>query len=505
MVFSTLPFLFFYLVAVLLIYRLAPLKLRNLILLLASLFFYGWGEPVYILIMLASIAIDYTHGILVERWRADDKKARMVVASSVICNLAILVFFKYWDFLAVNLNTIIGTGIPAFTSSLGSAVSGFANFTGLNLSGVLRCFDFLAGKLNAFAASGIPTFGLPLPIGVSFYTFQTMSYTIDVYRRDAPAQRNVITFGAYVTLFPQLIAGPIIRYKSVADQLEKRDETLEKFAAGVRRFTVGLAKKVLLANAIGRLWDAARGAEELTVAMAWLGIAAYAFQIYFDFSGYSDMAIGLGKLFGFDFLENFNYPYISKSIVEFWKRWHISLTTWFREYVYFPLGGNRVPKWKWIRNILIVWLLTGIWHGAGWNFLFWGLYYAAWMLLERLFLGKQLEKLPDVLRHIYTMAVVLVGWAIFELTDLGQLGRYLLTLFGGGRLWSAETGYYLRSYLPMLAILCVAATPLAKKGWAKLGEKAQGVLEPLLILGALVLCTASLVDASYNPFLYFRF
>ena len=262
---------------------------------------------------------------------------------------------------------------------------------------------------------------------------------------------------------------------------------------------------MLLANAIGQLWDAALASQELTVSLAWLGIGAYAFQIYFDFSGYSDMAIGLGKLFGFDFLENFNYPYLSKSIVEFWKRWHISLTTWFREYVYFPLGGNRVPKWKWVRNILIVWLLTGIWHGAGWNFLFWGPYYAVWMLAERMFLGKWLEKLPNALRHIYAMAVVLVGWAIFEIGDLSRLGSYLLTMFGGGRLWSAETGYYLRSYLPMLVILCVASTPLAKKLWAKLGEGVQGVLEPLLVLGALVLCTASLVDASYNPFLYFRF
>ncbi len=461
MIFSDLPFLFFYIMTCLLVYKIAPLKLRNLVLLIFSLFFYGWGEPVYILIMFFSIAVDYTHGMLVEKWRSNDRRARAVVASSVICNLGLLVFFKYWDFLMTNINALTGLGLPVL--------------------------------------------GLSLPIGISFYTFQTMSYTIDVYRRDAPAQRNPVTFGAYVTLFPQLIAGPIIRYKSVADQLESRSENLEKFTAGIRRFTVGMAKKVLLANAIGQLWDAAKGTEELTVAMAWLGIAAYAFQIYFDFSGYSDMAIGLGKLFGFDFLENFNYPYISKSVVEFWKRWHISLTTWFREYVYFPLGGNRVPKWKWIRNILTVWILTGVWHGAGWNFLFWGLYYAVWMLAERMFLGKWLEKLPNALRHIYTMAIVLVGWALFDLTDLRQLGSYLLTMFGQGRLWSAGTGYYLRSYLPMLVILTAASTPLGKRVWAKLGERTQAILEPLLVLGALVLCTASLVDASYNPFLYFRF
>ncbi len=461
MIFSSLPFLFFYLVAVLAVYKLSPLKLRNLILLVVSLFFYGWGEPVYILIMLLSIVVDYVHGMLVERWREDDRKARRAVASSVFFNLAILVFFKYWDFLAGNLNAL----------------------TGLQL----------------------PVLGLPLPIGISFYTFQTMSYTIDVYRQDAPVQKDPIAFGAYVTLFPQLIAGPIVRYKSVADQLEERREDLDKFVSGIRRFTVGAAKKVLLANAIGQLWDQSLAAEGLTAAGAWLGLAAYAFQIYFDFSGYSDMAIGLGRMFGFEFLENFNYPYISKSVVEFWKRWHISLTTWFREYVYFPLGGNRVPKWKWIRNILIVWTLTGIWHGAGWNFLLWGLYYGAWMLAERLFLGKWLEKLPRAVRHIYTMFIVLIGWALFAVEDMGRLGAYFSSLFGGGGWFSAVDGYRLRTYLPTLVILAIGSTPLMGKLWDRLGEKTRAVLQPLLVLGALIICTASLVDAGYNPFLYFRF
>ncbi|MDE7043334.1 MAG: MBOAT family protein [Oscillospiraceae bacterium] len=461
MIFSSLPFLFFYLVAVLAVYKLSPLKLRNLILLVVSLFFYGWGEPVYILIMLLSIVVDYVHGMLVERWREDDRKARRAVASSVFFNLAILVFFKYWDFLAGNLNAL----------------------TGLQL----------------------PVLGLPLPIGISFYTFQTMSYTIDVYRQDAPVQKNPIAFGAYVTLFPQLIAGPIVRYKSVADQLEERREDLDKFVSGIRRFTVGAAKKVLLSNAIGQLWDQSLASEGLTAAGAWLGLAAYAFQIYFDFSGYSDMAIGLGRMFGFEFLENFNYPYISKSVVEFWKRWHISLTTWFREYVYFPLGGNRVPKWKWIRNILIVWTLTGIWHGAGWNFLLWGLYYGAWMLAERLFLGKWLEKLPGAVRHIYTMFIVLIGWALFAVEDMGRLGAYFSSLFGGGGWFSAVDGYRLRTYLPTLVILAIGSTPLMGKLWDRLGEKTRAVLQPLLVLGALILCTASLVDAGYNPFLYFRF
>ena len=461
MVFSSLPFLFFYLPVAVAVYLLSPLKLRNLCLLVVSLFFYGWGEPVYISIMVLSIAVDYTHGLLVERWRDNDRRARMAVASSVLCNLAILVFFKYWDFIAVNVNALTGLSVPVL--------------------------------------------GLPLPIGVSFYTFQTMSYTIDVYRRDAPVQRSVTAFGAYVTLFPQLIAGPIVRYRTVADQLVSREENLEKFTSGIRRFTVGMAKKVLLANAIGQLWDVSLASRELTMAGAWLGLLAYAFQIYFDFSGYSDMAIGLGRMFGFEFLENFNYPYISRSVVEFWRRWHISLTTWFREYVYFPLGGNRVSRGKWVRNILIVWLLTGIWHGAGWNFLLWGLYYAVWMLAERLFLGKRLEKLPAVLQHVYAMAVVLVGWALFAVEDPGRLGGYFRALFGGSGLLSAVDGYRLRSYLPMLVILALGATPLAQTLWDRLGDRTRSRLAPVLVLAALVLCTASLVDASYNPFLYFRF
>ena len=463
MVFSGLPFLFFYLVVTLLIYKLTPLKLRNLVLLIASLFFYGWGEPVYIVIMFLSIAVDYTHGMLVERWRDNDRKARMAVASSVFFNLLILVTFKY--------------------------------------------YDFLAGSLNAVTGWNIPLLGVPMPIGISFYTFQTMSYTIDVYRKDTPVQRNIVTFGTFVTLFPQLIAGPIIQYKSVAEQLQCRREDLEKFVSGIQRFCVGLAKKVLLANAVGKLWDVflATDTAELTVLGGWLGLMAYAFQIYFDFSGYSDMAIGLGRMFGFEFIENFNYPYISKSVVEFWKRWHISLTNWFREYAYFPLGGNRVSKPKWIRNILVVWLLTGIWHGAGWNFLLWGLYYALFMLGERLFWGKGLAKLPAPVQHLYAMIVVLVGWGLFAIEDMGQLGSYLLVCFGGGSLVDAFTLYQLWSYLPLLVILVFAALPVGRKLYLRLPEKVQSVAPPVLVLVSLVLCTASLVDASYNPFLYFRF
>lgn len=468
MVFSTPFFLFFYLPIVLAAYYVTPLRFRNAVLLLLNLVFYGWGEPVYILIMFASIAIDYTHGMLVGRAKAkgNDKGARMAVCSSVVFNLALLFFFKYWD--------------------------------------------FIAGSLQAIGVNFMPKLGLSLPIGISFYTFQTMSYTIDVYRGDARVQKNIVTFGTFVTLFPQLIAGPIIKYKDLDQQLETRTHSPEQFAAGVRTFTVGLAKKVLIANNVGQLWDAvaATSLAELTTLGAWLGVAAYGLQIYFDFSGYSDMAIGLGRMLGFEFLENFNYPYISKSVVEFWKRWHISLTTWFREYVYFPLGGNRVPKWKWIRNILIVWLLTGIWHGAGWNFLLWGLYYGVWMLAERLFLGKWLEGIPAWGQHLYTTFLVALSWPLFAIEDMGRLPGYLAALFGfaKGGLASPSAFYYLRSYLPMILVGCVAAMPFVTD-WVRprLNSKAGKALLPVGLLAGLVLCTAYLVDATYNPFLYFRF
>ena len=452
MIFSSPYFLFLYFPVVLTLYYISPLRWRNLVLLIANLIFYGWGGPVYVGIMFLSIFIDYTHGLLVEKYRERDRLARWFVGQSVVFNLLLLGFFKYWDFLAESVNGLTGLGLPVL--------------------------------------------GLPLPIGISFYTFQTMSYTIDVYRRAAPVQRDPVAFGAYVTLFPQLIAGPIVQYRTVADQLKGRTESMEKFVSGIQRFSVGLAKKVLLANAIGQLWDDALAAEQLTLTGAWLGLAAYAFQIYFDFSGYSDMAIGLGRMFGFTFLENFNYPYISRSVVEFWRRWHISLTTWFREYVYFPLGGNRVSRAKWVRNILTVWLLTGVWHGAGWNFLLWGLYYGAWMLAERL---------PAALGRVYTLLIVLVGWALFAVEDMGRLGAYFRSLAGGGGLFSPLDGYHLRSYLPMLVILAAGSTPLAKRLWDRLGERGRSLLGPALVAVSLILCTASLVDASYNPFLYFRF
>ena len=467
MVFSSLYFLFLYLPVVLLVYYLVPLRFRNLVLLVFNLIFYAWGEPVYIVIMFVSIAIDYTHGMLVSKCKRKGnlRGAKMAVASSVIFNLALLFFFKYWD--------------------------------------------FVAGSLAAIGLNFMPKLGLSLPIGISFYTFQTMSYTIDVYRGDAQEQRNIVTFGTFVTLFPQLIAGPIIRYKDLDDQLRERSHTADKFASGIQIFIIGLAKKVLLANNIGMLWDAykATPVSQLTVAGAWLGVLAFAFQIYFDFCGYSDMAIGLGRMFGFEFIKNFDYPYISRSITEFWRRWHISLGTWFREYLYIPLGGNRVSKPRLFLNLMVVWAATGIWHGASWNFLFWGLYFGVILILEKGFLLKILKKLPVFVQHIYTLFLVLVSWAIFAVEDFTQLKGYLRAMFGmasGGGM-DGNFLYYLASYLPILIIAAVASTPAAVTLWKKLPRKAVAVLCPILILLGLLVSTAYLVDASYNPFLYFRF
>ena len=464
MYFSSLTFLFGYLPITMAVYFLAPLRWRNAILLLVSLFFYGWGEPVYILIMLLSILIDYTHGLLVEKYRADDAKVRWFVGESVVFNLLLLGFFKY--------------------------------------------YDFFAGALSQIPGISVPQLGIRLPIGISFFTFQTMSYTIDVYRKDAPAQKNLITFGTFVTMFPQLIAGPIVQYKTVAAALDHRTYTTENFALGARRFCVGLAKKVLLANTIGTLWDTSLAYSQtgqLTVFGGWLGLVAYSFQIYFDFSGYSDMAIGLGRMLGFHFLENFRYPYQADSVTDFWRRWHISLTSWFRDYLYIPLGGNRGGTWKTVQNILIVWLCTGFWHGANWNFILWGLYFAILLLMEKYIFRSLLPKLPGWVRHGYTLVIAAVGWGIFAIEDLSQCGTYLKTCFGGGALWSAVNGYDLRSYAVTLVILAAASTELGKRRWQRLPTQAQRVLTPTLMLAGLVLCTAYLVDGSYNPFLYFRF
>ena len=462
--FSSLPFLFGFLPLTLALYFAAPPRWRNLVLLLTSLVFYGWGEPIYLGIMVLSILIDYTHGLLVERYRSRDKLARWFVAESVILNLGLLGFFKYWDFFAENLSRLPGITLPAL--------------------------------------------GLPLPIGISFFTFQTMSYTVDVYRQDAPAQRDIVAFGAYVTMFPQLVAGPIVRYREVAAELKERVNTTADFAAGAGRFTVGLAKKVLLANSIGALWDAelaAQSAGMLTALGGWLGIAAYGFQIYFDFSGYSDMAIGMGRMLGFHFPENFARPYTAASVTEFWRRWHISLTTWFREYLYIPLGGSRRGTARTVRNIFIVWLCTGFWHGASWNFILWGLHFFLWLMLEKYLLKDFLQRLPRWLRHAYTLLVVFAGWGIFAMEDLSVCGGYFRVCFGGGALWSAVDGYYLSAYAVLLVLLTVGSANTVKAVWERLPERAREALAPVLMLAGLVLCTAYLVDGSYNPFLYFRF
>ena len=466
MVFSTPIFMFYFLVLTMAVYFVVPRKFRNLVLLTSSLFFYYWGEREYVLIMFLSTVIDYTHGLLVERCKAagNIKGAKLAVASSIFFNLALLVFFKYWDFLAGSLQAI---GIPA------------------------------------------PILNIHLPIGISFYTFQTMSYTVDVYRGDTRAQRSILNFGTFVTLFPQLIAGPIIKYKDLGDQIDERTTSADKFSAGVQIFMVGLAKKLLIANNVGMLWDSykALAPDQLTVAGAWLGVVAFSFQLYFDFSGYSDMATGLGRMFGFDFLANFNYPYISKSITEFWRRWHISLGTWFREYLYIPLGGNRCSKGRWMFNLLVVWAATGICHGASWNYLLWGLYFFILLMVEKFFLLERLKKAPAALAHLYTLFFVLVSWAIFAIEDFSHLTAYLKVMFGlgGVPVTNAAFGYYLTSYLPILLVAAVSSTPLGVKLYGKLKPRVQQVVCAGLVTAGLVVCTAYLVASTYNPFLYFRF
>ena len=467
MVFSTPIFMFYFLVLTLFLYYIVPRRGRNVVLLASSLFFYWWGERAYVSIMFLSTAIDYTHGLLVERCKArgNDKGAKMAVASSIVFNLALLCFFKYWD--------------------------------------------FIAGSLQSVGLTFMPVLGVHLPIGISFYTFQTMSYTIDVYRGDARAQRNILNFGTFVTLFPQLIAGPIIKYKDLGDQIDRRDYSADKFASGVQVFMVGLAKKLLIANNVGMLWDSykAMAPAELTVAGAWLGVLAFTFQIYFDFSGYSDMAVGLGRMLGFEFLPNFNYPYISKSITEFWRRWHISLSTWFREYLYIPLGGNRRGKGRQVFNLLVVWAATGIWHGANWTFLFWGLYFFVLLMVEKFLLLKPLKKAPAIVGHVYTLFLVMVSWAIFAIEDLGHLASYLRVMFGLGGVPLADGtfGYYLTSFLPVLCVAAVASTPLGRAIYRNMGTRAQQAVCTVLVAAGLLVCTAYLVAGTYNPFLYFNF
>lgn len=473
MVFSSLLFLFRFLPAVLLVYYIVPHSLRNFVLLIFSLIFYAWGEPVYIILMLVSILISYTGGILIDCFTKMGKRkaAGITMIISCIVSLSMLAFFKYADFVIETANNLTGAGIAMLQ--------------------------------------------IALPIGISFYTFQTMSYIIDVYRGEAVVQKNLLSFGAYVSMFPQLIAGPIVQYKTIDTQLRTRKETMEQYAEGVRRFVIGLGKKVLLANNAGALWDTIQSMNysDVPVLTAWMGLAAYTFQIYFDFSAYSDMAVGLGHMFGFRFPENFNYPYLSKSITEFWRRWHISLGTWFREYVYIPLGGNRVNKWKYIRNIFIVWLLTGIWHGASWNFVIWGVYYGALLLAEKFMLGKHLKKLPAVCGHIYCMFFVMLGWNLFVFEDMGQGMAFLKALFGifGQGIGNKETVYLLYNHVFLLVLCILGSTHLPQNIGRGVCARLSGrnVMQPLVenvfYAGIFILSVAWLVDATYNPFLYFRF
>ncbi len=464
MVFSSLVFLFAYLPITLLAYYLVPRQGRNIFLFIINLVFYGWGEPMLVLLMVFNIFFNYIGGFLVDKYRQDKKKKKLFLILTCVLDIGILAVFKYTGMITETLNML----------------------------------PFL----------NIPELQISLPIGISFYTFQTMSYVIDVYRDDAPVSKSFINFGTYVALFPQLIAGPIVRYKDVAYQLTHRKETLEQFTKGVLLFMVGLGKKVLIANQMGTLTTAMFATtDENGVIGTWVGIIAYTFQIYFDFSGYSDMACGLGNMLGFEFLKNFNYPYIAKSITDFWRRWHISLSTWFKEYVYIPLGGNRKGVKRQIINLLVVWGLTGLWHGASYNFLLWGLYYGLLLILEKFVLKRFLEKLPAVLQHIYTMFIVIIGWGLFYFTDMSQLGSFLTDLFNfGNGLCGAQALTLILSYLPLLIVAAIASTPLGAKLYSRFSDTRHiWILETLFCAVILLISTASLVDQSYNPFLYFRF
>ncbi len=473
MVFSSITFLFTFLPLTFLLYFLVPRFLKNTVLFVMSLIFYAWGEPVYVVLMLFSTVWDYAMGRCIDTNLKQGRRgrARAFLVLSIVVNLGLLGFFKYADFVIQTVNQIPGVQLPL---------------------------------LN-----------LPLPIGISFYTFQTMSYSIDLYRGEVPVQKNLISFGTYVTLFPQLIAGPIVRMKTIAGELNRREESCDLFSQGVRRFIIGLGKKVLLANNIGMIFSQVSQMDLHTVPVltAWIGILAYTFQIYFDFSGYSDMAIGLGKMFGFHFPENFNYPYTSKSVTEFWRRWHISLSTWFKEYVYIPLGGNRRGMLKQIRNILVVWLLTGLWHGANWNFIAWGLLFGVLLLFEKLFLLRFLKKVPGILQRAYVMFFVILSWALFSANSMGEGWNYIRAMFGGFGQPFADAGsvYLLATNAVLFLILLVGSTEFPKRICEKISVKIASrpvldvVLQNVLIYAVFISSIAFLVTSSYNPFLYFRF
>lgn len=472
MLFSSITFLFAFLPLVLITYYIVPRALRNLVLFVFSLVFYAWGEPVYVVLMIASTAVAYVTGLFADKTRGDKDCGKIPLISTVIAvvwNIGLLLFFKYTD--------------------------------------------FFIGAANGIMGSDIKPLGLALPIGISFYSFQTLSYVIDVYRGEVKSQKNFLNLATYVALFPQLIAGPIVRYKDIAEQLSQRKETLSHFADGVRRFCIGLGKKVILANSIGALFETISNTpqSELSVTASWLGIISYTFQIYFDFSGYSDMAIGLGKMFGFEFLENFNHPYISDSITEFWRRWHISLSSWFRDYVYIPLGGNRKGKLRQCLNIMIVWFLTGFWHGANWNFMLWGVYFGVILLAEKTFLLKIIRKTPAVIRHIYALLLIVIGWGIFAFEDSDALVQNFKNMFGFGSLplINNQTLFWLAQNAVLLVLLAVLSTPLIKKIGSSISRDKPALYSCLCVpaesLILLVVCTAYLAGNSFNPFLYFRF
>ena len=462
MVFSSITFLFYFLPIVIGIYYIVPNRLKNIVLLLASIFFYFYGEPKYVLIMLLSITCTYIFGILIDKYK---KYSKLFLTLSITLITGILVYFKYMNFIIENINLWLSNKI-----------------------------DFIY---------------VVLPIGISFYTFQLISYIIDVYRGQAKVQKNILKLAMYISLFPQLIAGPIVRYTTIEEQLEDRKYSFEKFALGVRRFVIGLGKKVLIANVLGELINVFLTTKDPSILFYWMYGIANMLQIYFDFSGYSDMAIGLGKMFGFEFLENFNYPYIATSITDFWRRWHISLSSWFRDYIYIPLGGNRVSKIKWIRNIFIVWLLTGLWHGSAWNFIIWGLYFGTLLIIEKIFLNKYLEKLPKILSRIYVLIIVMISFIIFSGENMKQIIQNIGGLVGcaESNFISKESLYYFKSYLVVFIVAILGATPILKNiiQSRKNIDKFINILEPIYLLIIFVISTSYIIDGSFNPFLYFRF
>lgn len=467
MLFSSVPFLYWFLPCVLILYAIVPRILKNTVLLLSSLFFYGYGEPRYVIWMVVAIILAYIFGLLIERYETFPQLSKLFLVLSVISSITMLGYFKYANFFIQNINAVTGISLPLLK--------------------------------------------ITLPIGISFYTFQILSYTVDVYRKNVKAQKNIIDLATYVALFPQLIAGPIVRYADIAEQLKNRKHSIDKISAGISRFIIGLSKKILIANLLGELCTTFKASNEKSVLFFWLYAIAYSLHIYFDFSGYSDMAIGLGKIFGFNFLENFNYPFISNSITEFWRRWHMSLSSWFRDYVYIPLGGNRKGKNRQLLNIFIVWMLTGFWHGASWNFIIWGLYFAVLLIIEKLWFLKYLQK-SRVLSHIYVIIATVISFVIFDATNMSQAFDYIKAMFFGSNypLISNEFIYYFHSYYVILIFAIIGSTPLLNMIWnfykrSSFGKKISIFIEPVVLVILLIICTAFLVDGSYNPFLYFRF